>query len=1052
MSRRRWRRAASALALTVGCAGAPVCEADGDVVLDAFEDVTVWQALPADGVGLDLRADDGFHGRSLRLDFRFTGGGYAVARRDLPIRLPDNYELRFRVRGSGPPNHLEVKLVDASGDNVWWHVFRDYSPTDDWSTLRIKKRQLSFAWGPLGGGELREAAAIEFAVTAGSGGVGSLWIDELELVSLPPADLPYPAPRLTSSSGASASNALDGDPTTFWSPSAGDADPWVAIDFGRPREFGGVTIHWMDDRHAADYVVEISEDAVTWTPVLAVTDGNGGKDPLFLPESEARHLRVRSRVRSRDSGRPCAIAELEIQPLEWSASRERFFEAIAGDFPPGSFPRGIAGEQSYWTVVGVDGDPKECLFSEDGAIEAGLGEFSIEPFLLVDGVLHTWADATLEASLEADFLPLPWVTWTLDDLTLRIGAFATGEPGASSVVVRYVVVNPAATARDVRLYLAVRPFQVNPPSQQLNHAGGTAPVREIRGSGRFLHVNGDLRVVSMVDPAGFGASPFSAGDVVEFLRKGTLPARNEVTDAFAAASGAWEFAPAAGETSEVAIVLPLYADSPVPRGGETQRRDWVEREWSRTRTGWLHRLQRVEIDVPVVGQSVVHSLRSQLAYILINRSGPAIQPGARSYRRSWIRDGALTSWALLRLGQDEVVREFLEWYAAYQYDSGKVPCVVDDRGADPVPEHDSGGEFIFLVAQYWRYTGDRDLVERLWPQVELAAGYLDELRQERRTDEYLHADRREFYGLLPPSISHEGYSSKPMHSYWDDFFALRGFQDATFLAEQFGHDAAQARFAAIHREFESDLVASIVASAARHNIDYIPGCADLGDFDPTSTTIALAPAGAAAILPADLLNTTFERYWTFFADRRSRDDWEAYTPYEIRNAGAFVRLGRSDRAHEVLTFFLDDQRPAGWNQWPEVVRRDLRQAAFLGDLPHGWVGSDYIRSVLDLFAYERGSDESLVIGAGIPEEWLTGHGVRVRGLRTEWGPLDLTMRSDGDVTRILLAGSLGVPPGGFAVHIPKGSHRASVNGVAVVTIPGTPLRVREVPARIELTR
>jgi hypothetical protein len=29
--------------------------------------------------------------------------------------------------------------------------------------------------------------------------------------------------------------------------------------------------------------------------------------------------------------------------------------------------------------------------------------------------------------------------------------------------------------------------------------------------------------------------------------------------------------------------------------------------------------------------------------------------------------------------------------------------------------------------------------------------------------------RKLFYGLLPASISHEGYSAKPMHSHWDNF-------------------------------------------------------------------------------------------------------------------------------------------------------------------------------------------------------------------------------------------------------------------------------------------
>ncbi|MEK6756877.1 MAG: hypothetical protein AABZ02_12060, partial [Bacteroidota bacterium] len=57
------------------------------------------------------------------------------------------------------------------------------------------------------------------------------------------------------------------------------------------------------------------------------------------------------------------------------------------------------------------------------------------------------------------------------------------------------------------------------------------------------------------------------------------------------------------------------------------------------------------------------------------------QPGSRVYERSWIRDGVLTAGALLRLGHAQEVREFLEWYAKFQFPNGKIPCVVDRRGA-----------------------------------------------------------------------------------------------------------------------------------------------------------------------------------------------------------------------------------------------------------------------------------------------------------------------------------------------------------------------------------
>ena len=63
-----------------------------------------------------------------------------------------------------------------------------------------------------------------------------------------------------------------------------------------------------------------------------------------------------------------------------------------------------------------------------------------------------------------------------------------------------------------------------------------------------------------------------------------------------------------------------------------------------------------------------------------------------------------------------------------------------------------------------------------------------------------------------------------------------------------------------------------------------------------------------------------------------------------------------ERAQEAVAYFYADRRPKAWNQWAEVVVRDAREPRFVGDMPHGWVASDHIRSVLDLFAYEDESE------------------------------------------------------------------------------------------------
>ena len=98
----------------------------------------------------------------------------------------------------------------------------------------------------------------------------------------------------------------------------------------------------------------------------------------------------------------------------------------------------------------------------------------------------------------------------------------------------------------------------------------------------------------------------------------------------------------------------------------------------------------------------------------------------------------------------------------------------------------------------------------------------------------------------------------------------------------------------------------------RKRIEFIPGSVELGDFDATSTTVALAPVGELAHLPRPALDSTFERYWREFEGRRSGTrPWDAYTPYELRTVGTMVRLGWRDRAHEAFGLVPRASPPGG---------------------------------------------------------------------------------------------------------------------------------------------
>jgi hypothetical protein len=1027
------------------------------VLLDGFERIDLWSAHPADGVELSLASDRGRTGRALRMDFSFTsGGGYAIARRSTAIPLPSNYAFSFWIKGEAPPNTLEFKLVDRSGENVWWYTERDRVFDGAWHRITIRRRQITFAWGPRGGGTPDTVAALEFVVTAGrGGGAGRVWLDDLTLTSLPdlgPYDL---TPRVTATSarpGRPPAALLDGDTTTGWEPAHPRA--MVTVDFLRSREYGGATLIWKRDRGAPSFVVRISDDARTWREVARRSAGPRERDYLYLPDTESRYFRLELLGAGEATG--TGMRELRIEPLEWSASRNAFFTAVAADAEPGAYPRYFRGERADWTVVGVDGAMEEALINEDGAIEAGSAGFSAEPFFLpAGGTLISWHDVRRSASLEQSRLPIPSVEWHTGELGLRVTAFAVGTAAGSSVVARYRLRNRGSTRLRGTLYVAIRPFQVNPPWQFLGTPGGFARIDSLRWDGRRVLVNGDRAVIPVSQAARFGAATFDAGDIVSFLRRGALPPRTAVRDAFGAASGAlaWPVTLLPGDSATMAIEIPL-GPGRVSRMGAPGRAD-LAAALAGAIAGWTTTVDRAGISLPAAGAHVARSIASTIGYILVNRDGPALQPGSRSYERSWIRDGALTGAALLRFGHAEAVREFILWYAGFQYPSGKIPCCVDRRGADPVPEHDSHGEFIYIVMEYFRHTGDRAFLQQLWPRVRAAVGYIDSMRQSRRTPEYRAADQRVFFGLLPPSISHEGYSAKPMHSYWDDFFALRGLKDAAAMAGVLGLGQESSRIAVIRDEFSGDLYASIAEAMRRHAIDFIPGAADLGDFDATSTTIAVSPGGELGRLPHAALERTFERYWRQVAARRdSANKWDAYTPYELRTVGTMLRLGQKQRALDLLDGFMKDQTPPEWNQWPEVVWREPRAPRFIGDMPHTWVGSDFLRSVADLFVYERETDSTLVLGAGIPEAWLADSGVSVRGLSTWWGPLSYTAERHDNAVAITIDGGLRIPSGGILVEPPGSGRvvRATVDGREVALMPDGGVLLRSVPATVRFQR
>jgi hypothetical protein len=302
---------------------------------------------------------------------------------------------------------------------------------------------------------------------------------------------------------------------------------------------------------------------------------------------------------------------------------------------------------------------------------------------------------------------------------------------------------------------------------------------------------------------------------------------------------------------------------------------------------------------------------------------------------------------------------------------------------------------------------------------------------------------------VPESISHEGYHRRAVHSYWDDFFALRGLADAAALAAVVGDRTSEVQFGRAAAEFKQNLRASLARVIAERRIDYVPGSVELADFDPTSTAIAVTVAGAADVPPRAALRHTFERYhdeivrWRAGAPAR-----DAFTPYEARNAAALVRLGRRKQALDVLDFVLAGRRPPGWQEWAEVVWTDPLVPRFIGDMPHTWAAEAVVQTLRTMLVYERAGDGALVLAAGVPAAWLDDPaGVAVDGLPTHAGPLTYRLdRPDARTVRFAVAGGPDVPQAGVLLAPPlRGWGRVLVDGRPVRPGPDGAVLVRHLP-------
>ena len=368
--------------------------------LDEMENTDDWKSLASDGVSASVHDAKGVEGNALVLEYDLNKtAGYAAATRELPVTLPEDYEISFWMRGEAGRNNFEMKFVDASGDNVWWFRRANFQVSGDWQQIRIKRRQVEFAWGPTNDRDaqiVRRASnsSSPRARTAAKATCGS--IDSRSSPSNAALKPPNPPQA----------HRLKTEPTSRRASSMAKRAP-------HGRAMRAATI-----KHCS-WICSTCRSSAAWKSIgrrscmRSVTRSScpptarpGTRFAVSKPAMAAgiriccpNRRRRFIRLSMPKPGRAVGISELYVRDLQFGASPNAFIESLAKNAKRGCYPRAYSNEQTYWTIVGVDGDSEESMLSEDGALEVRKGSFSIEPFIRVRDKWLTWADMSIRHSL-----------------------------------------------------------------------------------------------------------------------------------------------------------------------------------------------------------------------------------------------------------------------------------------------------------------------------------------------------------------------------------------------------------------------------------------------------------------------------------------------------------------------------------------------------------------------------------------------------------------------------------------------------------------------------
>jgi len=383
-------------------------------------------------------------------------------------------------------------------------------------------------------------------------------------------------------------------------------------------------------------------------------------------------------------------------------------------------------------------------------------------------------------------------------------------------------------------------------------------------------------------------------------------------------------------------------------------------------------------------------LNAQVAHLMMGLVNNETRPGdPNNYPLNWLRDGAHTIVALARAGRTETARQLCAPFSEQDFFGG--------FGA----EADGPGLALWALEETAAGARDEGFERRLWPHVQRKAGLILEMLSAAGPlrKPYLgpivpqHKNRKDLD--LVCGQARDGLIAGRMDWHQPILFvnaaAYHGLRCAAELAKRLDKEAEAQAWYGRAEELKAAWAKGFETSEADNERTYICGLFPtwvVSDKDKYQRKLAARRAAS---------HDGQERL-------KGRPLWTYFT---VAEAHQWLMLGQPEKVWSDLRWFWDNQASPGLFTWWEgngeenTFQRWEEARGWVAPphvTPHYWTAAEMLLLQLDMLACldESGREPVLVIGPGIPKEWLNGP-LSVKGLSTRLGKVDWEWR-EGQVT------------------------------------------------------